>query len=135
MLARMAVSVYTLSTRRRVTGWVAILAILLNAFVPALAHAAMAQRDALWGDFCRTAPLARTAYFAPQQDLPGTPHVFAFDHCPYCIPHGAAHAAPPPAVIQYAVPAARILAAADAGPVAPHQPAWPGARPRAPPAS
>jgi hypothetical protein len=78
------------SRRRRLTGLIAIFAILLNTFAPAVSHALAAPRASF--EVCSATGLAR----APGGQS-GAPYATSFEHCPYCAPHGATYAAPPAA--------------------------------------
>ncbi|MCS6945191.1 MAG: DUF2946 family protein [Sutterellaceae bacterium] len=75
-----------LHVRRWLAG-VAILAILLNALVPALARA---WAPLPLGEVC-------SARVAGGGESPALAEVFLLEHCPYCAPHAGSVAAPPPA--------------------------------------
>ena len=84
-----------MSTRRSprtVSGWIALLAILLVTFAPSFTGLLSASRGQLWDQVCSTTSpaVARTA--ASGDHSPAAPH--AFEHCPYCALH--ADLAPPP---------------------------------------
>ena len=82
-----------MSTRRghrTVSGWIALLAILLMTFVPAATGAFSAASPPPWDRICSAANVA--ADKSGGSDSPATPH--AFEHCPYCALH--ADLAPPP---------------------------------------
>ncbi len=115
--------------RRRVAGWIAILAILLNAFAPAVSHALAVGTDAPWLEVCGdSAAAARNP-----GDQPVPQKAASQQHCPYCAPHGASFAAPPAAV------ALAPLAVAGTDPIGDHAVAtqarspWRSAHSRAPP--
>ena len=82
-----------MSTRRghrTVSGWIALLAILMATFVPAATGAFPAANRLPWDRTCSAANVATDKSGSP--DSPATPH--AFEHCPYCALH--ADLAPPP---------------------------------------
>jgi Protein of unknown function (DUF2946) len=86
---------------RRWLAWIAICAILLNAFAPSLAHALAARHQVSWLEVCTSTGLARTALDprAARTEIPSGAHFVATDHCPYCAPHGASFAHAPPTVV------------------------------------
>ena len=117
--------------RRTLASWIALFAILVVTFAPAVTGALSASRGLTWEQVCSaTAPVAvqgtRTG-----DESPAAPH--AFEHCPYCALH--ADLAPPPDPRQAdagttlafrAYPAAFVRAPrANAS--------WASAQPRAPP--
>jgi len=126
----------SLRNRRR-TAWVAILAILLNAFAPALAHAAAARLGVTWLEICTQDGLKRVAieHRSARPDIPPGAHVVADDHCPYCAPHGASFAHSPPAVAAAAVIAGPAALVVDSPAVASQLATWTSGRARAPPSS
>jgi hypothetical protein len=120
--------------RRRVTSWVAICAILLNTFAPALSHALASERGLSWLEICSQAGVGRMLLpDAGPAGEPTAPHAVAFEHCPYCTPHGGSAAAPPPTrqPIEVAAAAGSEFPAAAPRPRAPL--AWLSAPARAPP--
>lgn len=99
---------------------IGIVAILLNAFVPA---AARTLAPLALGEICSAADGERSL---PLSTL-------AQEHCPYCAPHAGSFGAPPPAGMPLRLPAAHTVAvAADTAPRPCAAPALP-AQPRAPP--
>ncbi len=76
--------------RRLVSSWIALLAILMVTFVPAVTGALPAASGLPWDKICSAANVATDRQGTP--DSPATPH--AFEHCPYCALH--ADLAPPP---------------------------------------
>lgn len=125
-------------SHRRRAAWIAILAILFNAFVPAMSQAVAAQLGITWLEICTKDGLKRIAVSNEdaRPDLPTGAHVAVTDHCPYCAPHsGTTNAHLPPA--PFAVP---VVAGADLLPAQPPSAAPPHvfiarAHARAPPAS
>jgi|DewCreStandDraft_4_1066084.scaffolds.fasta_scaffold212882_2 hypothetical protein len=105
---------------RRALAALALLAVLLNAFVPTVARA--------------LAPLALGEICSAADGERGLPlSALAQKHCPYCAPHAGSFGAPPPAGLSLPPPAARPLAAlADTSLWPAAAPAFP-AQPRAPP--
>ncbi len=102
---------------RRRAAWIAILAILFNAFVPAMSQAVAAQLGITWLEICTKDGLKRIAVSSEhaRPDLPPGAHVAVTEHCPYCAPHGgAAFADLPPASVS-----APVLAGADLPPASP----------------
>jgi hypothetical protein len=120
---------------RRRTAWIAILAILLNAFAPALSHAAAARLGVTWLEICTQDGLKRVAveYRGARPDIPPGAHVVVDDHCPYCAPHGASFAHSLPAVVAAAVLAGPAALAVDAPAALPQRAIWTSRHARAPP--
>jgi hypothetical protein len=87
-----------LTRRYRRTAWIAMFAILLNGFAPAVSHALAARLGVTWLEICTPDGLKRVAvrYEGARPDLPPGAHVAADDHCPYCTAHGSAYAFTPP---------------------------------------
>ncbi|MFL6695759.1 MAG: DUF2946 domain-containing protein [Vitreoscilla sp.] len=82
-----------MSTRRghrTVSRWIALFAILMVTFVPAVTGAFSAASRLPWDRICSAANVA--ADQSGSSDSPAAPH--AFEHCPYCALH--ADLAPPP---------------------------------------
>ena len=121
---------------RRLTAAVATFAMLLAALAPAITSALAAANDqhVRWTAVC-TADGARLVPVPTDADgTPVAPKSHQIDHCPFCAPHGASVALPPPAA--GVVP---VVAGADPVPqlfLAAPRPlyAWAFAQPRAPPA-
>lgn len=126
-----------LPTRRLLTVWIALLAVLFGALAPSVSHALAAQRGgtARWAELCGVNGVKRVLVAAetpqaPQRDLLQH-HV---EHCPYCATHGGAVALPPPAAISFAVIGGRdVYPSLYYRAPAPLFP-WSAARPRGPPA-
>ena len=120
--------------RRRVTGWVAICAILLNTFAPAASHALAPERGMAWLQICSQAGVGRVLLAdAGPGGEPVAPHAVAFEHCPYCAPHGGSTMGPPPAPLVAAVAVAAVGALAAPPAAASARFAWFAAPARAPP--
>jgi Protein of unknown function (DUF2946) len=119
--------------RRRVAGWIGILAILLNTFVPALSHAVGGPVSAPWLEICSDGGLASSGAQRRQGDAPAKPGAAAFQHCPYCAPHGASFAAPPAALVLAIETHLNQELVAGAAPNTPARPLWNTAQSRAPP--
>ena len=125
------------SATRRIAAGIATFAMLLAALAPSIesAFAAANDRHARWtvvctGEGARLVPVPTDA-----AGVPIAPKAHQMDHCPFCAPHGAGAALPPPATVT--VP---LVAGAD--PVAPlfllaPRPlfAWAATQPRAPPSA
>ena len=117
---------------RTLSGWIALVAILLVTLAPSVTGWLSASRTQLWGQVCSASSVtaARPGKSAGGES-PAAPH--AFEHCPYCALH--ADLAPPPdprradagiAVAFRARPAAFVHAPrANA--------TWASAQPRGPP--
>jgi hypothetical protein len=117
--------------RRSVSGWIALLAILMVTFAPAVTGALSASRGLTWDQVCSaTAPAAANGA-STGGESPAAPH--AFEHCPYCALH--ADLAPPPDPRQADAGSALAFRAYPAAFV--HAPranaVWANAQPRAPP--
>lgn len=69
-------------TRRRIVGWLALVAVLLAALAPAVSHALGGGTGDAWVELCT----ARGSQWVPadSQDPGGPPASHAFEHCPYC---------------------------------------------------
>lgn len=108
---------------RRPLAAIAIVAILLNAFAPALARAFMPLG---LGEVCTTQATADAGHSMPAGQ-------FLQEHCPYCAPHAGSFGLPPPAALSLAAPdAAAAGGGAEAVPAL-RRAAWTAAQPRAPP--
>ena len=121
----------------RRTAWIAIFAILLNAFAPAVAHALAARSGALWLEVCTQDGLKRIAveYRGARPDIPPGSHVVAEQHCPYCAPHGATFAHTPPAMPSPGVLAGPAVLACDLQAAAPRLSVRTSDHARAPPSA
>ena len=126
-------SVRQRTLRQRVAGWIAILAILLNTFAPAVSHALGGNASAPWLEICTGGNFTAAGAARLQGDAPAKPGTTAVQHCPYCVPHGASFEAPPVSSV--------LVAGSDIGPqwvatadaVAPARPVWRTAHSRGPP--
>ncbi|MET0319555.1 MAG: DUF2946 domain-containing protein [Duganella sp.] len=127
---------FSFPLRRRLTVWIAMLAILFSALAPAVSHAIEAGRGtAAWVEICTVAG----AKMVRLGDAPMKPVQDALQHhmdnCPYCAAHAGGPGLPPPAALTFA-----ILGGHDLFPslfyTAPTvQFAWSAAAPRGPPAA
>ncbi|WP_393938690.1 DUF2946 domain-containing protein [Piscinibacter sakaiensis] len=117
---------------RRITSWIAALAILLASLAPALSHALASATGADWIEICTT---QGSKWIQAGEDgterTPASAHLL--EHCPYCTLHAPALGLPPAASLahlplqsSHAVPLAFLSA-----PRTLH--AWVSAQPRAPP--
>jgi hypothetical protein len=117
---------------RRLTSWIAALAVLLAALAPALSHALASGTGAHWIEICTT---QGSRWIQAGEDgterTPASAHLL--EHCPYCTLHAPALGLPPvpvlvhlPLQLDHAVPLAFLSA-----PRTLH--AWVSAQPRAPP--
>ena len=112
----------------------AVLAVLLNAFAPLVAHATRSAHGDAWIDLCTTDGIKRISVAVGQvatddAPVPGT----SGGHCPYCVPHGASLGLAPGAPLSVPViPGPHAgTAAVDPLPLAP--PLWAAHQARAPP--
>jgi hypothetical protein len=121
-----------LRTHRRLTSWIAALAILLASLAPALSHALASATGSNWVEICTT---QGSKWIQAGEDgserAPASGH--ALEHCPYCSLHAPALGLPPatdlaqpPPGLCHEVPLAFLSA-----PRTLH--AWVSALPRAPP--
>lgn len=117
---------------RRLTSWIAALAILMGALAPALSHALASAGGKHWVEICTTqgSEWIQTGEDGTER-LPATAH--GLEHCPYCTLHAPTLGVPPanglvqaPARLGHGVPLAFLSA-----PRTLH--AWVSAQPRAPP--
>src|SRR4051812_42961042 len=83
-------AMFTRRGHRTVSGWIAMLAILMVTLMPAATGAFAGAGRLPWDRICSAANVAADKSGSP--DSPATPH--AFEHCPYCALH--ADLAPPP---------------------------------------
>ena len=127
---------------QRWPAWLALLAAWSLALLPTLSQALAAHTgEAGWVEVCtaqgsRWVPLAPADAAGDAGDAaPGEPTgsaAVAFEHCPWCGSHAGDAALPAPAA-SLLVPARGEPPATAVRRGAPAAPAWPGARPRAPP--
>lgn len=124
--------------RRRLTLWIAMLAILFGALAPALSQALEflegRQAGASWVEICTAAGSKLVQFDGGQSQPASDPLAHHLKNCPYCAAHAGAPALPPPAAIGFAV-----FGGHDVFPLlfytAPSvQFAWSPAAPRGPPA-
>lgn len=124
----------TVRAHRRLTSWIAALAILLASLAPTLSHALASATGTNWIEICTT---QGSRWIQAGDD--GTERAPAFahllEHCPYCSLHAPALGLPPvpalvhlPLQLSHAEPLAFLSA-----PRTLH--AWVSAQPRAPPLS
>ncbi len=83
-----------LRTHRRLTSWIAALAILLASLAPALSHALASATGSNWVEICTT---QGSKWIQAGEDgserAPASGH--ALEHCPYCSLHAPALGLPP----------------------------------------
>lgn len=122
--------------RLKLVSWIACLAMLLSALVPALSHA-FVSADAGWMEICSAsgAKFVRIDGSGEKQSgSPKSPLLHATDHCPSCGLHVADMDLPPAPPAELAAP---LLPAHDVPALFLHAPrtlhAWATAQPRAPP--
>ena len=117
--------------RRKFSSWIAIVAILVVTFAPALTGALSASRGLTWDQVCSATASTLTKASSTGDESPATPH--AFEHCPYCALH--ADLAPPPD--PRLADAGTVLALRAFPRAFVHAPranaTWASAQPRAPP--
>ena len=117
---------------RRLTSWIAALAILLASLAPALSHALASATGSNWTEICTTQGSKWIqAGEVGSERAPASAHVL--EHCPYCSPQVPTFGLPPvteltplPLQLSHEVPLAFLSA-----PRTLH--AWVSAQPRAPP--
>lgn len=120
---------HRLRAHRRITSWIAALAVLLAALAPAVSHALGSRLGASWVEVCT---LAGSKWVQPGEDsAPAGAQVV--EHCPYCTLHSPAIGMPPapPADVPVLVAGPFVPPAFLAAPRTLH--AWASAQPRAPP--
>jgi hypothetical protein len=117
---------------RRLTSWIAALAILLASLAPALSHALASATGFTWIEICTTQG-SKWIKTGEDGSEPGPASAHVLDHCPYCSLHAptlglppAAHWAHLPLRLSHEVPLPFLTA-----PRTLH--AWVSAQPRAPP--
>lgn len=126
------VDMHAFRVRVRLTGWIAVLAILLASLAPSLSHALASSTGSNWVEICTT---QGSKWIAAGEDgserAPASAHVL--DHCPYCSLHAPTLGLPPagsltqlPLRLAHEVPRAFLAAPRT-------QHAWVSAQPRAPP--
>jgi hypothetical protein len=102
---------------------IAIFAILLNAFAPAVARALAPLGP---GEICSAQSTADAGQHAPADK-------FLQQHCLYCAPHAGSFGLPPPAALSVATGGAGTSGVGGEAVPAPARAAWSTAQPRAPP--
>lgn len=128
----MRVSVFV----RRITSWIACLAILMGSLAPVLTHAIERSPGHDWIEVCTTlgAQWIDTADDARQGATPEAPSEHAQQHCPCCASHAPTLGMPPASTVVLTMP--RLRAGLPElflqSPRTLH--AWSTAQPRAPPA-
>jgi len=116
---------------RRLSSWIAILAVGLAALAPTISHALQDAASTAWLEVCSVDAPALPAGTAGK--APVSAPMAVFDHCPYCSLH-ALDGAPPPAPADLPVLAITAGAVPPLSLAAPHAlPVWRSAQPRAPP--
>lgn len=124
-------------TRRALTLWIAMLAVLFSALAPAVSHAlAAGDSTSSWGEICSVNGARPTSLSAgtPQKPVKDAlqHHI---EHCPFCATHGASFALLPPVALPFAVIGGHDLFPS----LYYHAPAplfsWAAAQPRGPPAA
>ncbi|ALV05210.1 DUF2946 domain-containing protein [Roseateles depolymerans] len=116
---------------KRLTLWMALVAILMMAVAPLVSQVVGADRE--WQEICGVggARWVQTSTADPGQDLPQSP-AHLLDHCPYCSLHADALGMPPsPLAALPALPAHTLPPAFLQAPYTLH--AWLTAQPRGPP--
>lgn len=126
---------FRVHARQRFTAWIACLAVLLGALMPAIGQAMVAAGDSSghWLEICTAMGLERIAVTDGSDEPDGSPSDASAAHCPYCLTHAGSFALPP-----VELPAFPVLGGADVLPtlffLAPRPLfAWASSRSRAPP--
>lgn len=123
------------STRTRIVGWIAVCAVLLDAYVPFVLHHRAAEGAPGLADVCTTDGVARVAMTnVPTGDQPAKTRLGAGGNCAHCCSGLAWHGAPPPDdILLKSVAGAQSANAPTVG--IPHPlPLWRTPQSRAPPA-
>ncbi len=126
------------AAQRRLTVWIASLALLLAALAPALSQTLGTASPRSWVEVCTATGSAwvdaETGAMQPDGSRP-LPAQHLLDHCPCCSLHVSALGLPP--TVDLLVPAPGLPALLPPGFLpAPHSaPVWVSAQPRAPPRS
>jgi len=122
-----------LRAQKRLTGWIAALAILLASLAPSLSHALASAGGTSWIEICSTEGSRWVPAGAGGSEPAPASAAHVLDHCPYCSIHAPALGLPPanvpaqlPSRLAHEVPLAFLAA-----PRTLH--AWVSAQPRAPP--
>lgn len=123
-----------LPAHRRLTTWIAALAILLAALAPSLSHALASAGRPSWVEICTTQG-SRWVPSGENDSERAPPSAHVLEHCPYCSLHAPTLDLPPvahlmhlPLRLSHQVPLAFLAA-----PRTLHT--WVSAQPRAPPRS
>ncbi len=120
--------------RTRIVGWIAVCAVMLNAFLPVVSHKRVAEGAFAWADVCTTDGVKRVAKTdAPTGDKPANSHWGTIAHCSYCCSHPASHGAPPPDGILLIAVVESQPANAPTGAIVRTLPHWRTPQSRAPP--
>jgi hypothetical protein len=95
---------------RHWAAWLLMLAVFCQAFVPALAQAAVGQAQAPWGQICSSSgSSASSADRWTHDQQPGTPADHTQNlHCAYCLLGGAAAPPPPAGLLVLVLPPAPV---------------------------
>lgn len=93
--------------RRRLTAWIAILAMLWGAFAPGLARAVVgATAGAPWADICSANPVSPPdGITAPD----GGTQSHGGNHCPWCVNHAGGFALPATGIFPTEFPASAVI--------------------------
>jgi hypothetical protein len=86
-----------LRVHRRVSTWVAALAILWISLAPTIAHAMQGKAGELWIEICSSfgSRIVSVADLDGQQPTPPSTLLHSLEHCPYCSLQFSASAPPP----------------------------------------
>jgi len=117
---------------RRLTAWIALMAMLLGTLAPTISHALARTGDGIWVQVC-TPEGSRWVHVGDDAPSDPTAPLQPLEHCPYCSVHAPALGMPPaPCTLALDAPplAERPMAWWQA-PTTAH--AWSSAQPRAPP--
>ena len=83
---------------RRLTAWIACLAILMASFVPSISHALAATSGAgtPWGEVCTSVGASLVKAGLARNPLPASSDqkTIHLEHCPFCLTHAGAMALP-----------------------------------------
>ncbi|MFI0545995.1 MAG: DUF2946 family protein [Brachymonas sp.] len=90
--------------------WLLVLAVFAQAFLPALAQAALAQTQAPWTQLCSSANSPAEQWTPAHSTAPA--EQVQIPHCAYCLLGGAAAPPPPAAVVVLLLQPARFFAPA-----------------------
>ena len=125
----------SLRALRRST-WMAVFAVLLNAFGPLASHALESTRAGNWLEICSGDGIQRVRVADDQVTKNGTSETDRSGaHCLYCVPHGVALGLAPPSPLPVPIIAGADANGASVDSISLPQSHWAANQARAPPSS